>query len=51
MEAQHSEEDEKVPNKGRAQIMNLLTIDCTVVASMATHVWSITNGGVRRKLK
>lgn len=45
MEAQHltSEEDQKA-NKGRAQVMNLLTIDTGTVASMATYIWGISNG-------
>ncbi|BEI85636.1 hypothetical protein CcaverHIS002_0510370 [Cutaneotrichosporon cavernicola] len=45
MEAQHltSEEDQKA-NKGRAQVMNLLTIDVGTVASMATYIWNISNG-------
>lgn len=43
-----STEDEKA-NKGRSQVMNLLTIDTTTVSSMATYVWTITNGIVRRR--
>ncbi|KLT42676.1 P-loop containing nucleoside triphosphate hydrolase protein [Cutaneotrichosporon oleaginosum] len=45
MEAQHltSDEDQKA-NKGRAQVMNLLTIDVNTVASMATYIWGISNG-------
>jgi hypothetical protein len=50
MEAQHltSAEDAKA-NKGRAQVMNLLTIDVTTVSSLATYLWNITNGLVRRE--
>lgn len=44
-----SEEDTKA-GKGRAQVMNLLTIDTNTVASMATYVWGISNGLIRRKL-
>lgn len=49
MEAQHltSEEDQKA-NKGRAQVMNLLTIDVGTVASMATYTWNISNGIIQR---
>lgn len=49
MEAQHltSEEDQKA-NKGRAQVMNLLTIDVGTVASMATYIWGISNGIIQR---
>ncbi|WOO83211.1 ATP-dependent bile acid permease [Vanrija pseudolonga] len=45
MEAQHltSEEDRKA-NKGRSQVMNLLTIDTGTVSSMASYIWSISNG-------
>lgn len=48
MEAQHltSEEDEKA-NKGRSQVMNLLTIDVTTISSLATYLWSISNGLIR----
>lgn len=48
MEAQHltSEEDEKA-NKGRSQVMNLLTIDVNTISSLATYLWSISNGVIR----
>ncbi|WVW84262.1 hypothetical protein I302_106292 [Kwoniella bestiolae CBS 10118] len=31
-------------NQGRSQVMNLLTIDTGIVASMATHIWNFGNG-------
>lgn len=48
MEAQHltSEEDEKA-NKGRSQVMNLLTIDVSTISSLATYLWNISNGLIR----
>jgi ABC-type multidrug transport system fused ATPase/permease subunit len=29
--------------QGRSQVMNLLTIDTGAIASLATHVWHVTN--------
>lgn len=50
MEAQNLSEEDTKAGKGRAQVMNLLTIDTNTVASMATYVWGISNGLIRRKL-
>lgn len=36
-----SEEANK--NQGRAQVMNLLTIDTGAIASLGTHAWNISN--------
>lgn len=48
MEAQNLSEEDTKAGKGRAQVMNLLTIDTNTVASMATYVWGISNGLLRR---
>jgi hypothetical protein len=49
MEAQHlTSEEDQMANKGRAQVMNLLTIDVNTVASMATYIWGISNGIIQR---
>lgn len=50
MEAQNLSEEDTKAGKGRAQVMNLLTIDTNTVASLATYIWGISNGLIRRKL-
>lgn len=51
MEAQNLSEEDTKAGKGRAQVMNLLTIDTNTVASMATYVWGISNGLIRREFE
>lgn len=41
--------DELERNKGRAQIVNLLTMDTGNVASLAIQIWNITNNMVDRE--
>ncbi|ORY26307.1 P-loop containing nucleoside triphosphate hydrolase protein [Naematelia encephala] len=43
MEAQHVSGDQEVSNAGRAQVMNLLTIDSGTIASLATKSWALSN--------
>jgi ABC-type multidrug transport system fused ATPase/permease subunit len=35
--------DEASKKQGRSQVMNLLTIDTGAIASLAIHIWHVTN--------
>lgn len=51
MEAHTTLKDGSDPDKsaGRAQVINLLTIDAETVAGLAYVVWNITNGLTTRE--
>ncbi|WVR06775.1 hypothetical protein IAU60_003810 [Kwoniella sp. DSM 27419] len=44
LEAHNVTEGNKQKNQGRSQVMNLLTIDTNLIASMAVSTWSFANG-------
>nr|XP_018262736.1 uncharacterized protein I303_04216 [Kwoniella dejecticola CBS 10117]OBR84894.1 hypothetical protein I303_04216 [Kwoniella dejecticola CBS 10117] len=47
LEAHNVKDGDKADlNKGRSQVMNLMTIDTGTIASMATHLWNFANGMV-----
>jgi hypothetical protein len=49
MEAHHLTDEETESGKGRSQVMNLLTIDSGMIASLATKVWDLTNALISRE--
>jgi hypothetical protein len=49
VEAHNLSEAETQAGKGRSQIINLLTIDATVMASLATRIWNASNALIARE--